>query len=199
MLQKVNNEIYININRLRTYKAKNNLVMVLFNKQRIRMKTNDNGNNILLLAIVLALITVIFLTSCGSRKVQKSETKENEKTEIKTESKIETKITDNTKIVDTSTTDEFEICPVSDSLPMVVNGITYKNAKIKRSKKKNNISIVKDVKIQHNEEKSGLVTVKSNKVIKEKQIERKESYWWLLWFLLLIPIYFAYKKYKNYI
>jgi hypothetical protein len=161
------------------------------------MKTNDNGNNILLLAIVLALITVIFLTSCGSRKVAKSETKENEKTEIKTEAKIETKVTDNTKIIDTSTTDEFEICPVSDSLPMVVNGITYKNAKIKRSKKKNNISVVKDVKIQHNEEKSGLVTVKSNKVVKEKQIERKESYWWLLWFLLLIPVYILYKKYKD--
>jgi H+/gluconate symporter-like permease len=158
------------------------------------MKTSENGNNILLLAIVLALITVIFLTSCGSRKVAKSETKENEKTEIKTEAKTETKVTDNTKIIDTSTTDEFEICPVFDSLPMVVNGITYKNAKIKRSKKKNNISVVKDVKIQHNEEKSGLVTVKSNKVIKEKQIERKQSYWW---FLLLIPIYILYKKYKD--
>ena len=158
------------------------------------MKTSENGNNILLLAIVLSLITVIFLTSCGSRKVQKSETKESEKTEVKTEAKTETKVTDNTKIIDTSTTDEIEICPVSDSLPMVVNGITYKNAKIKRSKKKNNISVVKDVKIQHNEEKSGLVTVKSNKVVKEKQIERKQSYWWLL---LLIPIYILYKKRKD--
>jgi hypothetical protein len=197
LLQKVNNEIYININRLRTYKAKNNLVMVLFNKQRIRMKTSENGNNLLLIAIVFALITVIFLTSCGSRKVAKSETKENDQTEIKTESKTETKITDNTKIIDTSTTDEIEICPVSDSLPMVVNGITYKNAKIKRSKKKNNISVVKDVKIQHNAQKSGLKVVKSNRIIEVKQTERKESYWWLLWFLLLIPVYILYKKYKD--
>jgi hypothetical protein len=175
--------------------------MVLFNKQRIRMTTseNENGNNMLLLAIVLALITIIFLTSCGSRKVAKSEIKETEKTEIKTEVKTETKLTDNTKIVDTSTTDEFEICPVSDSLPMVVNGITYKNAKIKRSKKKNNISIAKDVKFQHKAQKSDLKVVKSNRIIEVKQTERKESYWWLLWFLLLIPIYFAYKKYKNYI
>jgi H+/gluconate symporter-like permease len=160
---------------------------------------NNNGNNILLIAIVLALITAIILTSCGSRKVAKSETKESEKTEIKTEAKTETKVTDNTKIIDTSTTDEFEICPVSDSLPMVVNGITYKNAKIKRSKKKNNISVAKDVKIQHNAQKSDVVMVKSNRIIEVKQTERKESYWWLLWFLLLIPIYFAYKKYKNYI
>jgi hypothetical protein len=161
------------------------------------MKTSENGNNLLLIAIVFALITVIFLTSCGSRKVAKSETKENEKTEIKTEAKIETKVTDNTKIVDTSTTDEFEICPVSDSLPMVVNGITYKNAKIKRSKKKNNISIEKDVKVQHNTQKSNLKTIKTDKVVKIKQIDRKQSYWWLLWFLLLIPVYILYKKYKD--
>jgi hypothetical protein len=158
---------------------------------------NENGNNLLLIAIILALITVIFLTSCGSRKVSKSETKEQEQKTEKSTLETETRVTDNTKIVDSSTSDEFEICPVSDSLPMVINGITYKNAKIKRSKKKNNISIVKDVKVQHKAQKSDLVMVKRNKVIEIKQTERKESYWWLLWFLLLIPIYILYKKFKD--
>ena len=160
---------------------------------------NNNGNNILLIAIVTALIAAIVLTSCGSRKVSKSETKEQEQKTEKITLETQTRVTNNTKIVDTSTTDEIEICPVSDSLPMVVNGITYKNAKIRRKKTKNNISIQKDVKIQHNAKKEGLVMVKRNKVIEVKQIERKQSYWWLLWFLLLIPIYFAYKKYKVYI
>jgi hypothetical protein len=160
---------------------------------------NNNGNNILLIAIVLGLLGAIFLTSCGSRKVTKSGTKETEQIQAKTETKTETRVTDNTKIIDTSTTDEIEICPVSDSLPMVVNGITYKNAKIRRKKSKNNISINKDVKVQHNAQKEDVVMVKRNKVIEVKQIERKQSYWWLLWFLLLIPIYFAYKKFKHYI
>lgn len=160
---------------------------------------NNNGNNILLLAIVLGLLGAIFLTSCGSRKVTKSGTKETEQIQAKTEAKTETRVTDNTKIVDTSTTDEIEICPVSDSIPMVVNGITYKNAKIRRKKSKNNISIVKDVKIQHKAKKEGVVMVKRNKIIEVKQTERKESYWWLLWFLLLIPVYFGYKKFKHYI
>jgi hypothetical protein len=160
---------------------------------------NNNGNNLLLVAIVTALIAAIFLTSCGSRKVAKSETKEQEQKSEKITLETETRVTDNTKIIDTSTTDEIEICPVSDSLPMVVNGITYKNAKIKRLKKKNNISIVKDVKVQHKAQKEGVVMVKRNKVIEVKQTERKDSYWWLLWFLLLIPIYFGYKKYKVYI
>jgi hypothetical protein len=160
---------------------------------------NNNENNIILIAIILAFITAIVLTSCGSRKVAKSETKEQEQKTEKITLETETRVTDNTKIVDTSTTDEFEICPVSDSLPMVVNGITYKNAKIIRKKSKNNITIQKDVKVQHKAQKEGLVMVKRNKIIEVKQTERKESYWWLLWFLLLIPIYFAYKKYKNYI
>ena len=160
---------------------------------------NDNGNNILLIAIVIGLITAIILTSCGSRKVSKSETKEEEQKTEKITLETETRVTDNTKIVDTSTTDEIEICPVSDSLPMVVNGITYKNAKIKRSKKKNNISIAKDVKFQHKAQKEAVVMVKRNKIIEVKQTERKESYWWLLWFLLLIPIYFVYRKYKSYL
>jgi hypothetical protein len=160
------------------------------------MKT-ENGNNLLLIAIILALITLIFFTSCGSRKVSKSETKEQEQKTEKITLETETRVTENTKIVDTSTSDEIEICPISDSLPMVVNGITYINAKIKRKKSKNNISIVKDVKVQHKAQKSGLVMVKSNRIIEVKQIERKNSYWWLLWFLLLIPIYILYKKYKD--
>ena len=160
---------------------------------------NNNGNNILLLAIVLVLLGAIFLTSCGSRKVTKSGTKEQEQKTEKITLETETIVTDNTKIVDTSITDEIEICPVSDSLPMVVNGITYKNAKIRCKKSKNNISINKDVKVQHNTQKEGIVMVKRNKIIEVKQTERKESYWWLLWFLLLIPIYFGYKKFKHYI
>ena len=160
---------------------------------------NNNGNNILLIAIVLGLLGAIFLTSCGSRKVNKSETKEQEQKSEKITLETETRLTNYIKILDSSTTDEIEICPVSDSLPMVVNVITYKNAKIRRKKSKNNISIQKDVKIQHNAKKEGLVMVKRNKIIEVKQTERKESYWWLLWLLLLIPIYFAYKKYKVYI
>ena len=159
---------------------------------------NDNGNNIILIALILALLGAIFLTSCGSRKVQKSETKETEQTEIKTEQKTETKLTDNTKIIDTTTTDEIEIIPVDNNLPITVNGKKYTNSRIKWKKKKNNISIAKDVKVQHNAEKEGVVIVKKDKVIEVKQIERKQSYWWLLWFLLLIPAYYVWRKYKGF-
>ena len=163
------------------------------------MKTseNNNGNNILLLAIVLALLGAIFLTSCGSRKVNKSETKEQEQKTEKITLETETRATDNTKIIDTSTCDEIEIVPVDNTLPFTVNGKEYKNVKIRHKKSKNNISIVKDVKVQHNAQKEGVMMVKRNKVIEVKQIERKQSYWWLLWFLLLIPIWYYGKKYFD--
>jgi len=160
---------------------------------------NNNGNNILLIAIVLALLGAIFLSSCGSRKVNKSETKEQEQKNEKITLETKTRITDNTKIVDTSICDEIEIVPVDNTLPFTIDGKEYKNAKIRHKKSKNNISINKDVKVQHKAKKEGIVMVKRNKIIEVKQTERKESYWWLLWFLLLIPIYFAYKKYKHYI
>jgi len=164
----------------------------------MKTKENDNGNNIILIALILALLGAIFLTSCGSRKVQKSETKETEKTEIKTEEKTETKLTDNTKIVDTSSSDEIEIIPVDNSLPFTIEGKEYKNVKIKHKKKKNNISVVKDVKVQHNAQKSELKTVKRDLIIERKVIDRKQSYWWLLWFLLLIPAYYLWRKYKGF-
>ena len=160
-------------------------------------KENENGNKSLLIAIVTALIAVIVLTSCGSRKVQKSETKESETNVESNTEKVQNTLTDNTKIVDTSTSDEIEISPVSDTLPMVVNGITYKNVKIRHKKTKSNISIVKDVKVQHKAEKSGLKTVKTSRVIEVKQIDRKQSYLWLWWLLLLIPAYYLYRKYKG--
>lgn len=143
---------------------------------------------------ILIIVLALFLISCGSRKVNKSQINEQEQKTEKITLQTETRVTDNTKIIDTSTTYEIEISPVSDTLPMLVNGITYKNVKIRHKKSKNNISIVKDVKVQQNAEKSDLKTVKKNKLIEVKKIERKESYWWLLWLLLLIPIYYIYKK-----
>jgi len=162
------------------------------------MKTNDNENNLILVAIIIALFFAIALTSCGSRKVQKSETKETEKTEIKIEEKTETKLTENTKIVDTSTTDEIEIIPIDNTQPITVNGKEYKNVKIRHKKSKKNITINKDVKVQHNAQKSGLKTVKRDLIIERKLIDRKQSYWWLLWFLLLIPAYYVWRKYKGF-
>lgn len=154
------------------------------------------------IAVIIALL--IALCSCSSRKVQKSETKVNEteqtqKAKIDT-SKTVTKTETNTKVLDSSTTDEITIEPVDPSKEMLVDGKSYFNTVIKRKKSKDNKVVDKTETIAKTEQKAVIETDNSKKtkavVIETKQTERKSSYWWLLWFLLLIPIYYFYRKYR---
>jgi hypothetical protein len=156
---------------------------------------NNKENDTMIIAFILAIIIIVCLTSCSTRKVNKSEIKETEtKTELIAEN-TKTEVSENTKIVDTSTTDEIEYIPIDNSKPIIVNGKSYFNTKIKHSKKKNNISIVKDKKVSQIKEKSANLTYKKDRVIEMKVSERKSfNFWWLL--LLLIPaIYYLYRKF----
>lgn len=160
--------------------------------------------------IVLALIamTIVFsLFSCGSRKVEKSKTEITEK--AKTEStKVDSSTTTtntqaNTKIVDSSQIDEIEIVPIDSTKEMVVNGKTYKNAVLRHKKTKNNKTSEQLVNKSETKQNSVIEVSKSETEkkteVEVKNIERKSSYWWLLWFLLLIPIYYVYKKIKPFV
>jgi hypothetical protein len=134
------------------------------------------------------IILSLLLVGCGSRKVivDKQETK------TQTEAKTEIKIVDRTKLIDTTVIDELEIIPIDTLKPIVIDGKTYFNAKIKHVKTKKHISIQSDIKSEVKHVKS-----ESKKVaIKHKEIEKTFSYWWLL---LLIPIYYVYRKYKSYL
>lgn len=151
-------------------------------------------NKVLLLCVILSLILLFFATSCGTRKVQKSETKEQEQKTEKSTLEIQTRVDSNTKIIDTSTTDEFEIIPIDNTKEIVVNGKKYFNAKIKHSKKKNNITTNKVEKVSQNAKKEVEIANSKTKVVEVKQTERKSfNFWWLL-LLLLIPILYFRKS-----
>ena len=154
---------------------------------------NNKGNDTMIIAFILAIVIIACLSSCSTRKVNKTEVKE---TEVKTEviaEKINTDVSENTKVIDTSTSDEIEFIPIDNSKPIIVNGKSYFNTKIKHSKKKNNISIVKDKKVSQTAEKSANLTYKKDKVIEIKTTERKSfNFWWLL--LLLIPAIYYFRK-----
>jgi hypothetical protein len=140
----------------------------------------------------------LLLSSCGARKVdvQKTDTvvKIDSTSTIKKEEVV---LTQNNVSINTDT-DEMEICPVSDTIPMVVNGVTYKNAKIKYKKTK--ISVVDTTKKQEVRKESQEVKVikdKKEKVFK-KNIDKKESFtvfwWWLLILLLVALFFYTYRK-----
>jgi hypothetical protein len=137
--------------------------------------------------------------SCGTRKVNKTNTETTTKNEISVidSVKIVTKTDSSTEII----ADEFEITPV-DSLKMLViidsqgKKTSYLNARIS---KRHEISRNKTLKneIVQSSRKTNIKAVKETKQA-VKQIERKESIitslWWL-WLILILIIANYIKKY----
>jgi hypothetical protein len=138
------------------------------------------------------LILLLLLTSCGTRKVNKSteETKQ-DKVEV-IQNNIQVKENVSVKVIDS--TDEICIEPIDSIKPMVIDGKSYLNVKIKHKKRKVNTSIVLDKTASDTGTKK---TVEKTEVVKDvKIIERKTSLitqlWWL-WLLILLFILYKLK------
>jgi hypothetical protein len=144
--------------------------------------------------IFLALI----LVGCGARKVDNLKTVVNTAI-IETAKTIDTTKTEtNTKIIDCTATDEIVIEPIDNAKPILIEGKKYQNVRFTKRKIKNDI-----LTTQNKKQSKGVIIeakkeVKQQTEVKHKQIDKKASYWWLLWFLLLIPIYYFYKNYRVY-
>jgi hypothetical protein len=152
---------------------------------------------------MLILLLLIF-SSCGSRKVNKSNVEETKKETTETHlidtSKTVTNTNVQVKIIDTSTTSEVEVSPIDITKPFVYNGQTLNNAILRIKKHKNNISVVSDEKSSQIKRNAIVVDskdkVESHTSIKKKDIDKKESilsYWWIL--LLIVAGYITYRKY----
>lgn len=148
----------------------------------------------------LILLSTILLFSCGTRKVSKSDTKEETQIAILDTSKTETITDTNTKVIDCTDTDEITIVPVDNTKEIIVNGKTYKNVSLKHRKVKNNITTNKVEKVAKIEQKAVKTNVKAKRVIEVKQVERKGisflSFWWL-WLLIILMIYVGWKNRKT--
>ena len=152
------------------------------------------------------IILLVILSSCGSRKVNKTNIEEIvkndvEKTIIDT-STIITNIDTNTKVLDSS--EESEICiePLDTTKPFTYDKKEFKNAVLKIRKHKNNISTQTSEKVSENRHNAVEMTVKDKSKtqleIADKDIDKKESllsYWWIL--LIIAACYAAYKVYDK--
>ena len=138
------------------------------------------------------LILLLLLTSCGTRKVNKS-TEETKQDKVETvQNNIQVKENAAVKVIDS--TDEISIEPIDSIKPMVIDGKSYLNVKIKHKKRKVNTNIVLDKTTSDTSKKK---TVEKIEVVKdEKIIERKTSLvtqlWWL-WLLILLFILYKLK------
>ena len=141
------------------------------------------------------LFILLLLASCGARKVNKSTTETETKSEISVvdSTKIETK----EDIDSTICTDEFEITPVDTLKPIVIIDSQGKKTTIKngRVKKRTQISRFKAVKSTtiHNTRKTQKTATQSTKA-SEKHVERKESFGWLWLILIIAVILYIYRR-----
>ena len=151
----------------------------------------------------LILLFLIILTSCASRQVQV------DKLDIKKDSIAETKVivttvenkikTDSTNITTTIDNSEITITPIDTCKEIIVEGKVYKNVVLKITKNKANTLYTNNKTESNNKHTDSVVTVKVNKTEtvsgKNKTIDRKANYWWILWLLLLILI--LYQLWRN--
>jgi len=141
------------------------------------------------------LLLILLLTSCGTRKTSTDKVKEFQKIETSEITTDKSTTETNVKVIDCTDTSEQIIEPIDNTKEIVIDGKVYKNVRFKTLKKKNNISTTQKEVIQNNVVKKANTKAETKIDKKVKETERKSSYWWLLWFLLIIPIYYLYRKY----
>lgn len=151
----------------------------------------------------LILLFLIVLTSCASRQVQV------DKIDIKKDSVAETKVTvttienkiktDSTNIITTIDNSEITITPIDTCKEIIVEGKVYKNVVLKIKKNKANTLYTNNKTESNNKRVDSVATIKVNKTEtvsgKNKTIDKKANYWWILWLLLLILI--LYQLWRN--
>ena len=153
--------------------------------------------------LIIKILIILLFVSCGTRKVNKSNTETTLKSEISVvdSTRTETKTYTSTEVI----ADDFEITPV-DTLKMLViidsqgKKTSYLNARITKRHEISRNKTLKNEVVQSNI-KSNLKAVKQTKQA-VKQIERKESIitslWWLWIIILLIIAYYISRKFTPF-
>lgn len=144
----------------------------------------------------LITLSALLLIGCGSRKAttQKEVSKEQTEQTATTETKTDTNET--VKVIDTSTVYEIEFIPIDNSKPIIYGTTKVYNAKIRHSKRKNDITTETVKKVAQIEKKEVKTKVKREVKVKDKVTEAKRGFpWWVL--LVIGALYLAYRKVKS--
>ena len=153
----------------------------------------------------LILLFLIILTSCASRHVKV------DRIDIKKDSVAETKVvvttveneikTDYTNIATTIDNSEITITPIDTCKEIIVEGKVYKNVVLKIKKNKANTLYTNNKTESNNKRTDSVATTKVNKTEntsgKNKTIDKKANYCWILWLLLLILILYLLWRNKR--
>lgn len=131
------------------------------------------------------IIILLLLTSCSARKVAVQEVKKDSLVTIN--SKTVTDIVSNVDTKNDVTTEELTITPLDTCKDIFVNGKAYRNVVLTYKKTKDNTTRV-EKKIASKIEDKQQVT-KSVVRQKNKEVEKKESFYWILILIAVIFIW----------
>ena len=145
---------------------------------------------IFILKRISLLILFVFL-SCGSRKVEILKT-ETEKKEVLNET-TKTIDTSNVKIQFDYKLETFTIEAKDNLRPFYWNKQTYNNVVIKHEKIKDSSLYLKDNKVSEIKEKQ--VKTETKQIIKDKKVDKKESnFKYIIYLLIFLCIYILWKN-----
>jgi len=137
------------------------------------------------------LILLILLTSCATRKVNKStEEIKQDKVEV-IQNNVQTKENASVNVIDS--TDEICIEPIDSVKPMVIDGKSYLNAKISHKKRKVNTSIVSNKTTSDLSVKKTTEKIEAINEVKETERKSGFNWWWLLLLIIPVGVYIKFK------
>ena len=139
----------------------------------------------------ISLLILFVFFSCGSRKVEILKT-ETEKKEVLNET-IKTIDTSNVKIQFDYKLETFTIEAKDNLRPFYWNKQTYNNVVIKHEKIKDSSLYLKDNKVSEIKEKQ--VKTETKQIIKDKKVDKKESnFKYIIYLLIFLCIYILWKN-----
>jgi ATP-dependent Zn protease len=154
--------------------------------------------------LIFILVSLLFI-SCGARKVNKTYFEEKKDSIVNTKIALdilegkETK--DSTSIITNLDSSEITITPIDSTKTIVVDGKSYKNVILKIKKSKSNTLYTNNKKESNNKRINFVTASKIKKeerqVSKTKVIDKKQNYWSLFWWILLILIIYLLWRNKQ--
>lgn len=148
------------------------------------------------------IILVLLVVSCGSRKSEVQKKSEEKSVEVIATDKKEIVTDYKVDRVVISNEDEFVITPVDVLQPIEVimpdgKKTSLKNAKIEKRK----INTVVKTKETINKTKVSEIKIeakeKEKSTEKTKEVDRRESYSWIVWILIILLLIYLYYRIKK--
>jgi hypothetical protein len=158
-----------------------------------------------------AILLSLLLISCGSRHVNKEETKTDSTATATQVIKTDSTSTDSTSIKFDVVSEEIIIEAVDSTKPIeIINNegkvTKYKNARISKKKRKDNTIVVNEKSVSKIIVDSLTNEIEVNKIESTKIVYKEPFNWgtfilqlWWLWLLIILAIYLAYRYYKGYL